>query len=395
MRRKAWVWVASGVVWTIVVAQLWSLAREGNRHFAPDFFEYWAAGRLALGGRNPYDPASLSALQSPFLPAGAKPIVMYNPPWTLAVLIPFGALPLHLARVLWVVSMFVVLVVATIILWRAYGGPDGRGNWALVAAAGFFPCFLVLAMGQATHLVLLGLVGFLTLEARGHPIMAGGCAALAAIKPQLIFLFWPALLVWVVTYRRWGVLLGLAAGLLAASGIALMFDRDVFDQYLTLMSESPPAHFRSTTIGTWLRLSFGWDHFWLQYVPPLAGLAWLAALLVRHWRSWTWTDQLPIVVLVSILTAAYGSWMFDLVVALPAVLRVTADFARVGFARAATPYLAANLLAAIAWFGIVYSDEEQKHVLIVFNVLLVAAYGWWVHRRGNPRIRRPENFLGV
>src|SRR5262249_16511217 len=160
------------------------------------------------------------------------------------------------------------------------------------------------------------------------------------------------LLVWAVSHRRWGALFGLASALLAAAGVAWLIDRDVFNQYTTLMSESPPALFRSTTFGTWLRLIFGWDHFWLQYLPPIVGLARFTATLLQHRTNWNWADRLPAIILISVLTAAYGSWTFDLVVALPAVIQVAADLARRDRPRALKPYLAANLLAMICWFGL-------------------------------------------
>ena len=50
-----------------------------------DFDEYWAAGRLNAGGRNPYDAAAMLQEQRLNGWPESRPVMMYNPPWTLAL----------------------------------------------------------------------------------------------------------------------------------------------------------------------------------------------------------------------------------------------------------------------------------------------------------------------
>ncbi len=68
---------------------------------------------------------------------------------------------------------------------------------------------------------------------------------------------------------------------------------------------------------------FGEEKAWLQFVPSVIGLVWLA----RRWRaqhaSWRWDEQLPPLLLVSYVTASYG-WTFDQIVFLPALMQVAA-----------------------------------------------------------------------
>jgi hypothetical protein len=80
-----------------------------------------------------------------------------------------------------------------------------------------------------------------------------------------------------------------------------------------------------------LRLAFGEHLFRLQFVPILVGLAWFA----WHWRKtteWHWREQLPLLLLVSFVTAPYGAWPFDMVLLLPAAtaLFVSWDRGRLG-----------------------------------------------------------------
>ncbi len=57
-----------------------------------DFLEYWAAGRLLAFGDNPYDGDRMHALEHA---AGRTEdgILMWNPPRTLPLVLPFGLLP--------------------------------------------------------------------------------------------------------------------------------------------------------------------------------------------------------------------------------------------------------------------------------------------------------------
>src|SRR5262249_23251799 len=66
----------------------------------------------------------------------------------------------------------------------------------------FFPSLMELQAEQLTPLVLFGLVGFLQLEKRGRLVWAGAAAAVLALKPHLLYLFWGGLPLWVLHGRR-------------------------------------------------------------------------------------------------------------------------------------------------------------------------------------------------
>ena len=55
-----------------------------------DYVEYWAAGRLNLQGENPYSPELLLPLERGAGRDTDEAIMMWNPPWTLALAMPFG-----------------------------------------------------------------------------------------------------------------------------------------------------------------------------------------------------------------------------------------------------------------------------------------------------------------
>jgi hypothetical protein len=309
----------AGAVVLVVAGMAWQLSR-GVQLPLFDFVEYWAAGRLNAQGQNPYDPDALRQLEKA---AGrdTPAVPMLNPPWVLPLVMPFGLLEVQTAQLLWLLLQLCALVVSADWLWHLYGGTSAKRWVAWLVAFTFLPSYFSLTAGQISPLLLLGTAIFLHAVRTNRPVVAGGSTLLLAIKPHLLLLVLVALLLWSVQERRWSLLLSATLTGLAATLIALVCNPDVLTQYVHML-KNPPAEYRSPTLGYLLRLWLGEDRFWLQFLPPLAGLAWLVAYWRRHRRNWDWQRHLPLVLLVSLLTAAYGAWPFDLVLLLVPVLQV-------------------------------------------------------------------------
>jgi hypothetical protein len=299
-----------------------------SQHVSPatasleDFVEYWGAGRLNARGENPYDPQVLYCQEKEVSPHLTNAIMMWNPPWALSLVMPFAEMPASLGHGLWLLAQLILLLVCADWIWRYYGGAR-RDRWlALLVTLSFAPTFFLLHMGQISALILLGVVGFLHFEKRGQWMWAGAVAALVTIKPHVIYLFGAALVLWTMHRRRWTLVVGgaLALGLLTV--IPLAFNPQVLRQYREVMAADPPQML-SPTIGSLLRLGFGLDKLWLQFVPGLFGLSWLLCHWIRHRHHWVWAEQTPLLLFASFLTTSYGAWPFDLVVLLIPVLQVT------------------------------------------------------------------------
>src|SRR5215510_4874662 len=84
-----------------------------------DFIEYWSASRLLLAGNNPYSTAELSVLQRPFT-GSETPLIMWNPPWTLSLLLTFGLLDYSASRWLWLILNLGLLLFSARWLWNRY-----------------------------------------------------------------------------------------------------------------------------------------------------------------------------------------------------------------------------------------------------------------------------------
>jgi hypothetical protein len=314
--------LAAGVAALLALVAWQASSLLNNSALLPqdDFVEYWAAGRLNAEGRDPYDPEQLQPLQEHADRHAGFAIMMWNPPWTLPLVMPFGLLPPRVGQIVWLLLHLAVVLFCADYLWRFFNGPP-RLRWLpYLLALTFLPTAFMLRAGQITPFVLLGVVGFLHFHRR-NGWLAGACCLLIAIKPHLLYLFWVALLLWGVRERRWSVFLGGAVAGLAATAVAVFFNPSVLAQYHDALAHRPPEQWVSPTAGAALRLAFGKDPFWLQFLPTLAGLAWFVPRWVRRGHSWDWADQMPLLVVVSLLTTSYGAWPFDLVVLLLPLLR--------------------------------------------------------------------------
>ena len=283
--------------------------------YLQDFAQYWSAARLQLNGGNPFDASAMLSLQRVFWPDELGAVMMWNPPWTLTLITPLGLLDPRAAGAAWTSTNILLLLACANWLWRYYGGGE-IGAWLVGAASLFLPAtVLALGMGQISPFMLLGLCGFLHFIRKERWVLAGAAAALTLVKPHWVSLFWFAVVFWSVREGRRGVLLGAAAALVSATGVSLIINPAVIGQYLDAVSGEPPFYMVGPSAGVLFRLLLGWERIWLQFLPMLLGAVWVTWYWMWRRDSWGWDRQIPLIVLVSALVAAYG-WPYDHVVSL-------------------------------------------------------------------------------
>ena len=321
-----------------------------------DYLQYQSAGRATLAGQNPYDGRVLYPIQQEIGTGWADPVMMWNPPWTLPLALPLGAMHWRFGQLLWFALNFAAVVGSAWLLWRIFDGPRERQWLAFALTLGFAPTLFLLLLGQISGLLLFGLTGFLWAVRNERYPLAGCCVALTAIKPHLFVPFAMLLLLEAIhksQYRRTIVAGGLA--LTVCGLIPLAWNPDVWSQYREATGAGAAAS--HSTIREWVHPTLGYairqalpgEPFRAMFLPLLVVLPLVTVYWYRRRATWNWTVELPRVVIVSLLAAPYGAWGFDLVVLLIPVVQAAVWLSahRALAIRFAIAFGALNLLALL------------------------------------------------
>jgi hypothetical protein len=297
-------------------------------HYLPlfDYVEYWSAGKLNLSGINPYGMNELSGLQTKLGWKYPDPLISWNPPWTQLYLMPIALLPYDISRSMWLILSVVIMLFTSQQTWQKFGGQPNKKMIAAIVAITFSPVFFNLMLGQISPLILLGLIGFLkwietSQDSWRQSMLVGFFASLTAIKPQLMYLFLVAVITWALSRKNWAVILGFGLSLILETFIASWMNPALIPQYLIALWDYPPTNWATPTLGYYLRLIFGENLFWLQFIPSILGLAWFFYYWLKHKNFWDWKREFPLLILVSVVTSSY-TWIHDQVVLIPVLMLI-------------------------------------------------------------------------
>ena len=113
------------------------------------------------------------------------------------------------------------------------------------------------------------------------------------------------------------------------------------------------------------------DMFWLQFVPPFIGSIWFVFYWLRQRAAWKWNEQASLLILVSVLTAAYG-WSSDQIVSVVALIEIGVLVSFLGLNRGtglvAAGYLAIYILAFITGGNAIFMFWFAPALLIWYLV---------------------------
>lgn len=221
-----------------------------------DFAEQWAAGRMAVEGGHPYDPATWREGAARLAGRASDAAVFVYPPYVTLALVPLALLPLPVAATVWVGTSLVLAAVAFGALLRAFPPPHPAVATVFGAALlASTPALLALAQGQWDFLLLAAVSWSLAAAARATTPSTTAVALL--FKPQLA----PLVL---VTFARAAQGRGRArfitvtAGALALIGLTVLIVPSwwgAWFQGLAFFTAAPPI--RTTTIASTFAALFG------------------------------------------------------------------------------------------------------------------------------------------
>lgn len=183
-----------------------------------DFYPRWRGTRaLIREGRDPYSHEVTLGIQQGMYGRPAREdedqVAFAYPLYVALLVLPFSFFPYPQAQALWM-SFLVLLTLAAVMIilrtldWRP--SPTGLvaiSVWFLL----FYPTARSILLGQFSIVVLALLALVLWATQRGHPILAGCCLALTTIKPQMVFLLIPFLLLTALRCKNYSAVIAFFA----------------------------------------------------------------------------------------------------------------------------------------------------------------------------------------
>ncbi|MBV9499617.1 MAG: DUF2029 domain-containing protein [Acidobacteriaceae bacterium] len=304
--------LVSALRWPLEFAQI---LNDPHAAANKDFVSYWAAGKLLVSHRNPYDARAARTLEKAagYLPS--QGLTMRNPPVALFLVVPLGLLGIKWAVFLWTLLIAACVAVAVRVVWTMHARPPNK-----IHMLGFvFPAAIsCLAAGQTSAFALVGLTLFLCLNKR-RPFLAGVSIAVCAIKPHLFLPFGAVLLMWIIINRLWPVILGAVTALVASLAIVMSFHGPVWSEYFAMLTTDGVGRDLIAVTSSLLRFAINRNEMWLQFVPAMLGILWAVWYFRRHRTGWDWQTMGSLLLLVSLFVAPY-SWFFDEIILIPAIL---------------------------------------------------------------------------
>jgi hypothetical protein len=322
-----------------------------------DFVEYWTSAHLLIAHQNPYSLPNALEVQQTLGWGEPFPLIPLNPPWVLVLIAPLGLTNSYaLAWLLWVAILTCAVAASSRMLMDVYFGelriPDisDSGKLRCLMAFTFYPTLLSIKFAQTAPLLLLGIAGFLYFEKKGRFVLAGIFLSLTLVKPQLVILIWLALVLAFWRRHLLQILIPAMAIIATLTAIAMFLDNQIFRQYWEIIRGPYAQVYPSGMMAIFRRALGGRNTFWLQFLLPVIGIAWLAAYWWRHRWDWNWGERVPMLVTVSMFTTAWG-WLFDQALLSVPIIALAAQYARAMGVIPRNPvilYTALNILLILA-----------------------------------------------
>ncbi len=373
-----------------------------------DFLPRWLGTHLHLTNRqNPYSPETTLAIQEKIYGRAAQEgedqALFAYPFYSMLFFAPFALVGDYaIARAMWI-TFQEVAIVATVISAIALSGWR-PGRWPLAAFLFFglawFHAAKPLVDGNAAILVgALMTLGLLALR-RGRDGLAGLLFALSTIKPQMVVLVLPFVLIWCLSQKRKTVFWAFFASLVILLGVSFVLQPNWLTQNIAqaflYQSYSPPATLAGIfsqwwgdpgrAVGWVLNLTFG----------LLLVYEWFGALRKDFdWFLWAVCLTLAIGPLVGV--PATSANYAILVLVLPLIFAQWQQ--RVGAAGERLVWFDLGVLFVGLWalflFTLQAGPQFRENLVMLFPApifLLLNLYWlrWWAQRPVQPSLKKPR-----
>jgi hypothetical protein len=288
-----------------------------------DFIEYWSAYQLYRSGQNPYDPALLLPIQQSLGWTEAAPLMMWNPPWTLALLSPILQFDFLIASRIWIFCNLALLLLAGLLTWQAFRPGSVRAVPLLAATLLFYPAWNTIALGQTSLLLTFALAASFFALIRDRDLIAGMLLSLLTVKPHLCYLLVLVLTWFILKNRRFGVVFGFLLALSALLIITTLQAPGTLKAWLGATGLVSNSSVPAISVHSWITATLPGilpkllESYQLPvdkrlitaFVPMIVSVITLV-FLIRYKRSLDWSVLLAPLLSLTLFTAPFG-WVFD------------------------------------------------------------------------------------
>ena len=327
---------------------------------ANDFYSRWAGGRAFLvDGLNPYSSEVTHRIQlgmyGHLAEEGADQVAFAYPLYTIYLFLPLSLISSYpQAQAVWQVILEFALLVGVFFTFRTYRWQPKP--WLLAATCFwsilFYPGARSIILGQFAIVVFAFIALALWAVKEGKDILAGLCLALSTVKPQMVFLLIPLLLLWAICHRRWRVVGSFAISMTVLVLSSLLLVPTWIADFFSWMSKYPGYTIIGSPIWTLTH------YFFPQLGTPVEIVI---SLLVLGYLLYTWQGVVG------------GSWLeFDWVVAM--TLIVTNLIAL----RTATTNYVVLLMPTFIVFKTLDQRFQRRGAMLIALIELLLLVGFWL-----------------
>jgi len=296
-------------------AHFYVLGEIANDHVAEDLYNFDAQGRRM--------DQLVPDYENRFAP-------IHGPQMSL-LFAPFAQLPYVTALSIWLAFSAAGYAVCCFLLWAQAPNLRQYGWIAIVLAAGFPACYLLIAFGQSSTIALIAVTAaYFALRAR-RPWLAGLALGALFYKPS----FGVALPFVLLYSREWRMLMGAATAVLLQLGASLAYyGAGVLGAYFETVTRVgeiadvlEPIPYQMQSLRSFFSILLPWPD--IAFGAYLLTAALVIALTARCWRTAAPLDLRYSVLLLATVLANPHVNPYDLVIIAP-VLILTANWALAG-----------------------------------------------------------------
>ena len=339
-----------------VTRSVFTLSHPG----ANDFYPRWAGGcAWLLRGENPYAESTTLAIQQgiygrPAQPgedqaAFAYPVYVIAFTWPLCL-----AKEFPLVQAIWMTALTHLLIAAAVLARRLsrWVPPPHLWPWVLPWAVLVYPNARAVLLGQLAVVVAALILGCLEALRLRKDVVAGVLLALSTIKPQMVFLFVPWILLWSAAQHRWKVVQAFTASLAALIVLPMLWLPTWPADFLTQLTVY--TSYTELKSVLWIVISY--------YARLPEAILTTATIVVLAWLAWEWYRS---------RTMALTSMLWTASLTLVVTHFVAPRTATTHFAPLMLPLFMGFALLARRW-----GSASTPGIVSLLGILLVAT--WWL-----------------